>query len=502
MLISALYLTTAQAADEAGNDSAAQPSASGFGGLVSPLEETDESEVHLPESVLSETPVSETATPASRWKLNGYIKNETAYRIREPRSITKIRNIFSLTAQYNISPSYLITASGWYYYDLAYDLFDYDTIAARSTRNADEPLAFLFNLGKEKDSQAFDLREFYLDMFYDKLDIRLGRQFVVWGVLEGVRIVDEINPIDFRELLMPDLLDVRIPLWTAKVNYYRDEGTYQFLWIPDLRFHEPAPPGSEWELLQRVPGTVFPEENLKNSEFGVRLSTNAWDTDLTFSYFYTWDDFPVIFRRSQINQLQDPEFFPTYTRITMYGSTLTKQIGNYILKGELAYVTDKYFAVIDVDRDGDGFLDNFGEVKKDHVRWGLGLEFNWKGMDIAPAVTQWVVLDYDPAMVQNEFDTSINLFIRKNFPKSNILFEFLAIDFFTLHELYLNPEWTFRVTDRFQVATGANLFSGAKSQFGVLANPTGQPTVQDQRSQFVGNFHDNDRVYMELKYSF
>ena len=47
-----------------------------------------------------------------------------------------------------------------------------------------------------------------------------------------------------------------------------------------------------------------------------------------------------------------------------------------------------------------------------------------------------------------------------------------------------------------------NFFSGAQSQFGVLANPVGQPVVRDQRSQFVGNFHDNDRVYMEFKYSF
>jgi len=467
-----------------------------------PLEESDSAEIHLPESALSETPVSEPATTASRWKLNGYIKNETAYRYKEPRSITKIRNTASLTAQYSISPRYSFTASGWYYYDLAYDLFDYDTIAARDKRNADEPLAFLFNLGKESDSQGFDLREFYLDMFYDKFDVRVGRQFVVWGVLEGVRIVDEINPVDFRELLTPDLLDVRIPLWMANVNYYRNEGTYQFLWIPDLRFHKPAPPGSEWELLQEVPGTVYPASGIKNSEFGLRLSTNVWDSDLTFSYFYTWDDFPVVFRRSQIDQLQDPEFMPTYTRISMYGSTLSKQIGEYILKGELAYVTDKYFAVIDVDRDGDGFLDNLGEFQRNHIRWGLGVEFNWKGFDISPAVTQWIILDYDEAMVQDEFDTSVNVFIRRDFPQSNILFEFLAIDFINQAELYLNPEWTFRITDRFQVSTGADIFSGRQSQFGVLANPVGQPIVRDQRSQFVGNFHDNDRVYMELKYSF
>lgn len=435
---------------------------------------------------------------------NGYFKNETAYRIKEPRSITKIRNTAGLTGVYSFSPTYRLTASGWIYYDLAYDVFDYDTIAARLERNSDEPLTFLFNLGKEKDSSGADLRELYLDMMYDSVDIRLGRQIVVWGVLEGVRVVDEINPQDFRELIMPDLLDYRIPLWTAKIDWYRDEGTWEFLWIPDIRFHKPAPPGSEWELLQTVPGTIRPDTyDPENWEYGVRLSTTLWDADVTFSYFYTWDDFPVVFRRILLNQLDtEPQFLPTYTRITIYGSTLSKQIGNFILKGELAYVTGKYFAVDNIDRNGDGLLDFLGELERDHIRWGLGIEFNWLGMDISPGVTQWIIPDYDPAMVQDQVDTSINLFLRKEYPSSSMLFELLLIQFTNLHELYINPEWTFFVTDRFQISAGADIFSGENSQFGVLSNPLGAPTVRDQRSQFVGNFHDNDRVYLEFTYSY
>lgn len=437
-------------------------------------------------------------------KWGGYFKNETAFRYKEPRSITKIRNIFSLDGSYTFSPRYSAFFSGWVYYDLAYDLFNYDTIAGRLQRDETQPLAFIFNLDKDKDSLGADVRELYLDMTFNKIDLRIGRQFVVWGLLEGVRIVDEINPIDFRELILPDLLDYRIPLWMLKLDYYRKEGTYEFLWIPDIRFHKPAPPGSEWELLQEVPGTVYPDtHDSKNWEYGLRLSTHFWDTDFTFSYFYTWDDFQVVFRNILINQVNvEPEFMPRYTRITMYGTTINKQIGNYILKGELAYVTDKYFAIQDIDRDNDGILDSSGEFQRDHIRWGLGVEFNWQGAEIAPGVTQWVILDYDNAIIQDEFDTSFNLFIRKPLPKSSMLFEFLAIHFTTLKELYLNPEWTFFITDRFQVSTGFDIFNGLESQFGVLSNTLGAPDLLNQRSQFIGNFHDNDRVYVEFKYSF
>ena len=441
----------------------------------------------------------------SNIQLSGYVKNETAYRYREPRSITKIRNIAYLNAKYPYSSRLKFNFSGWAYYDLAYDLFDYDTIAARLERNEDEPLAFIVNLPREKDSPVAEIRELYMDMFLSDMDVRLGKQFVVWGVLEGVRITDEINPIDFRELILPDLLDYRIPLWMAKLDYYKENASYQFLWIPDIRFHKPAPPGSEWELLQEVPGTRFPESfDYKNAEVGMKLNTNHWDTDLTFSYFYTWDDFPVIFRRVRVNEADAPDFSPTYTRMSMYGATFIKQLSSIILKGELAYVTDKYFAVADVDKNNDGFLDSNGEFKRDHIRWGLGLDYNWQGMDISPSLVQWIIMDYDNAIIQDEFDTSVNIFLRKEFPQSSMVFQFLGIYLINLEELYVKPKWTFRITDRFQISAGLDIFFGRKSQFGVASSsavPEGV-VVREQRAQFIGNFHDNDRVFLEFKYGF
>ena len=438
-------------------------------------------------------------------QLSGYLKNESAYRYRAPRSITKIRNIAYINAKYPYSPHLKFNFSGWAYYDIAYNLFDYDTIAARFERNSSEPLAFLVTLPKEKDASGAAIRELYADMYLGNLDVRLGKQFVVWGVLEGVRITDEINPMDFRELILPDLLDYRIPLWMAKLDYYRSEASYQFLWIPDIRFHKPAPPGSEWELLQEVPGTRYPQSfNYKNSEFGYKVNTNLWDTELAFSYFYTWDDFPVIFRHALLNQSIDPQFFPTYTRLSMYGATFVKQLSSYILKGELAYVTGKYFAVANADENHDGWLDKNGEFKRDHLRWGLGMDFNWQGADISPSIVQWIIFNYDPVIIQDQFDTGINLFVRKEYPDSSTIFSLLAIYLVNLEEVYLKPKWTFRITDHFQIGTGVDMFFGRSSQLGVsgVLDSLGNVMVPEQRAQFIGNFHDNDRVFLEFKYAF
>ncbi len=442
------------------------------------------------------------------WSFNGYIKNETAYRFREPRSITKIRNILSLGGQYAISEDTSLTVSGWAYYDLAYDLFDYDTITARYVREETQPLVFVDNLDQEKDSPAADIRELYFDIYTDNMDIRLGKQFVIWGVLEGMRLTDEINPMDFRELILLDLLDYRIPLWTAKVDYYSEEATWQFLWIPDLRFHKPAPRGSEWELLQDVPGTTKPDSGkLRNTEVGIRYTKELLGAEVGLSYFYTWDDFPVVFRTSKIASTAEPTFFPTYTRMNMYGLTFVKPVGGNILKGEFVYVPDKYFGLEnDTDIDGDGYLDSDGILQKKHIRWGLGFDFNEWGMDISPAISQWIILDYNPVLFQDEFDTSLALFIRKPMPEKSAVFQLLYINLINAKESYIKPKVIFDVTDHFQLSVGLDIFYGTSSKLGVEAQQGRVLGVSAdtsiQNAQFLGNFNNNSRLFMEFKYTF
>ncbi len=444
--------------------------------------------------------------------IGGYLKNETAFRFSEPRSITKIRNIINVDGTWGFTPGMRLGFSAWAYHDLAYELFDYRTISARFARDSDQPLVFIDNLAEEKDSPVMAVRELYLDMYFDRFDLRVGRQFVVWGVLEGVRITDEINPMDFRELILPDLLDYRIPLWTVKLDWYTDNGSdLQFLWIPDLRFHEPAPPGSEWELLQRITDpdgnevTRYPGRNFRNSEIGLRYSTRLLETDVSFSWFYTWDDFPVLFRSAMIETALEPTFFPAYTRINIYGATAVRPLGEGVLKLEAAYVPDKYFGLRnDSDIDGDGFLDSQGVLQRRHVRWGIGYEFQRWGIDFAPAITQWVILGHDERMIQDRLDTSLTLFLRKPMPQQSMVLQLLAIALINMEELYLKPKLIMNVTDHFQIAAGFDLFFGEASQLGIGGGTspiTGGNTIE-QSAQFFGNFSGNDRVFAEFRYTF
>ena len=79
------------------------------------------------------------------------------------------------------------------------------------------------------------LREAYIDTTLADMDIRVGKQQVVWGKADGVKFLDIINPTDFREWGQNTMEDSRIPLWMGVIE--KDLGnndSLQFVWVPDV----------------------------------------------------------------------------------------------------------------------------------------------------------------------------------------------------------------------------------------------------------------------------
>ncbi len=66
------------------------------------------------------------------------------------------------------------------------------------------------------------LRELYVDTNAFGWDFRLGKQQVVWGTADGIKLLDIINPTDFRELNQNATEDARIPIWM--INAERNVG--------------------------------------------------------------------------------------------------------------------------------------------------------------------------------------------------------------------------------------------------------------------------------------
>ncbi len=76
--------------------------------------------------------------------------------------------------------------------------------------------------GHESYSQNDFFRELYVDTKVSDWYLRLGKQQVVWGTADGIKLLDIINPTDFREVNQNSPEDARIPIWM--INAERDVG--------------------------------------------------------------------------------------------------------------------------------------------------------------------------------------------------------------------------------------------------------------------------------------
>ncbi len=454
--------------------------------------------------------------PSYSW--GGYLKNETAFRIREPVSFTKIRNILYLEGSADLSQDLKLYASGWTWYDAVYLFADYDTVNPPNDPNL--PLAFVSQRAEEDERILVEYRELYLDWSIDNLDLRIGRQIIIWEQLLGFRILDEINPLNFREFILPDLIDFRIPLWTLKANYYTGSYQIEALWIPEITPHKPAPPGSEWELFQELPGQKEPPQTFRNSEAGFRIKRIFQGLDLAFSYFYTWDDFPTPFRKYtgfrfvtppqkciptalQFDQpITDPDcgpvFQPQFKRMHIFGTAIMANLKSFILKGEASYIVGKYFGTRLADLDGDNLLDHDGALKRDHIRWGLEVDSSLFGYEYSLAISQWIIFDHKAVFFQDQYDTFISFFTRKTFISGALTGQVFFLYLINNEEILLKPKASYRLTDNIQLALGGDFFFGhEETLLPDLAAP-----ANDRLFQFVGTFVNRDRIFFEIKYSF
>ena len=65
----------------------------------------------------------------------------------------------------------------------------------------------------ENYTQRDVLREAYIDTETNGFSIRAGKQQVVWGTADGMKLLDAINPTDYSEMAQNQMEDSRIPVW-------------------------------------------------------------------------------------------------------------------------------------------------------------------------------------------------------------------------------------------------------------------------------------------------
>ena len=444
---------------------------------------------------------------AANLSINGYLRNETAFRLNRPAALVKVMNIVNLEPRYTFGPLAQLNARLRGFYDAAYDLVDVDTLSPRkgpesvlagSLTPEEVAATRVENIRNvEIRREGIELREFYLDLHFKLLDVRAGRQIVRWGVVEGARVTDEINPLDFQEFILREVNDRYIPLWMVKNDLYVGDTTLEVLWIPDLRTHEPAARESEWEQFRFLPGMIRPSKTVRNSEWAIRVSRLIGGWDLSGSYFSTWDDFPVAFRvlegAGQFGVSPALAFTPRVGRLGIWGGTLAKSLGRVIVNAEAAWVQDKFFGT----RLGTvGTQPQFGEVTKDYYKYAVGVDFSLFATDLSFQVLQHRIAGWEPNMIADEIDTVYGFFGRKELLHNRMTAQALVLFFVNDDEWLIRPRVEYAVSERVKLSAGSDVLLGRISD----AKSGEEPTPG--QFHFVGFFTNHSRVYTELQYSF
>ncbi len=152
--------------------------------------------------------------------------------------------------------------------------------------------------------QRHRLFEAYVDLSWEALFLRIGRQNLSWGETDAFRLLDQINPLDasFGGFLV-SLDDRRVPLDMVRAVYsFEDVGPFSELNIEgygafDKNISSPTPAGSPWST-PNPPGmrsvVKKPAQNFKDTRGGFRVTARMGELTLSAAHYYTFLDAPEV----------------------------------------------------------------------------------------------------------------------------------------------------------------------------------------------------------------
>lgn len=349
------------------------------------------------------------------------------------------------------------------------------------------PMLYLYDI----DSLDFRIREIYLDQYFNKFDIRVGKQQIVWGKADGVFITDIVSPLNLTEFLLPDFDEIRIGVYAAKVNYYFGNSTIEAIWKPVYAGNEFPGPGSIWYKPAEFPAPpTFDYSKSKinpsfeNSEIYLKYSLSSSAIDFDLMAAYTWDATPSMYieKETTIDTATNQPMLtgllvtPEINRLTVAGGSFTSTIKGIVLRGEAAYYDGKYFQTEDPLAAG-------ALTKKNYLHYVVGLDYGIGNLKLSAQFIQKYIMDYNDFIDEEEFGNTMTFLARYDALRETLHLELFSYVGLNYGDALIRPKVTYDFSDSFSVLLGSNIFVG------------------DDRGMF-GRYDENSMVYTKIKYNF
>jgi hypothetical protein len=347
------------------------------------------------------------------------------------------------------------------------------------------PMIFLFGV----DSFDFRLREAYMDLYFDNMDIRIGKQQIVWGKADGVFITDVVSPLNLTEFLLPDFDEIRIGVTAVKWDYYIGNNTLELIWKPIFTSTIRPAPGSIWYVQPEFPAPATFDwsksdvnASLENSEILGKFTAITSAIDFEIMGGYIWDANPTMHIEKHFDMtpggpvLSGLTVTPEHHRLYLGGGSFSTEIKGVILRGEAAYYNGKYFNTADP-------LATDAVIQKDYLHYLVGLDFSLGGVKLSTQFIQQYIMDYNDYIDSPETENTMTALARYDILGETLHLELFSYIGLTHNDALIRPKITYDFADGFSFLLGSNIFVG------------------DEAGRF-GQYGDNSMIYTKIKYSF
>lgn len=327
------------------------------------------------------------------------------------------------------------------------------------------------------DDYDLDLFEAYLHHATPDWDLRLGRQIVRWGKADQISPVDNLNPQDLREFVIPELEDRKIPNWMARLRLFPGDVTLEGVFIPFFAENEFEWSGNTWALLGVDSGGLNIREDksgqgLDNTDWGLRASTSLAGWDVSLSYLQAREKSPRL--RFEPASPQGPTLHADYKRQHIIGWEFETTVDKFGFRGEGAYFDEQSLPTRSLD-----------SVSRPMTHSVIGVDYlgeaDWY---VNVQLSHQHVFDYEEDILflrQDNFYLSGE--VNREFWRGNTMLKLgYAVD---LHDggSFITPEAILTYFKNLELTVGANLFFGPKDSY-------------------FGRYRDNDQAFFKAVYHF
>jgi hypothetical protein len=331
----------------------------------------------------------------------------------------------------------------------------------------------------------FFLRETYFDTRLAGLDLRIGKQNIVWGEMVGLFFADVVSARDQRDFILPDFEIIRIPQWAVRAERFGDNTHAELIWLPSPEVDEIGQPGAEFYPLpvpqsagfaQRFTDPVRPARNLRNSNLGLRASMLRSGWDLSAFYYRSTDVSPTFYREVVPSPTPTVVFVPRHDRIWQIGGTLGKDFGPTVAKAEVIYTSGRKHPVNRLTEPG-------AVIPQDTLDYVVGLDFTL-GTDTRLNLQYFerVFFDYDPDLLQERREGGVSLLLAGKIGGS-LEPELLIIQSVNHSDRLIRTKLGWIPATNWRLTFGIDVFAGPATGL-------------------FGRFQDNDRGYVEVRRDF